>query len=123
MTEVKAKLKYLHIAPRKVRLLVNLIRGMSLKDAKAQVSVSSKKASLSLLKLLKSAESNARHNFKLEQDSLHIKEAKVDGGPVLKRYMPRARGRATIIRRRTSHVTIVLEEQKKNNNKKQSIKS
>ncbi|MBU1091633.1 50S ribosomal protein L22 [Patescibacteria group bacterium] len=115
MTEVNAKLKYLRIAPRKVRLLVDLIRGMSLGDAKTQVSVSSKKIAPPLLKLLKSAESNARHNFKLEPDNLRVKEAKVDEGPVLKRYMPRARGRATVIKRRTSHVTVVLGEKKKDN--------
>ncbi|MCF7836075.1 MAG: 50S ribosomal protein L22 [Candidatus Marinimicrobia bacterium] len=115
MVTVKAKLKYLKIAPRKTRLLIDLIKGMPLNEAKAHISASSKKASVPLLKLLKSAESNALHNFKLESEDLYVSGASVDGGPVLKRYMPKARGRATIIRRRTSHVSIVLSEQQKKN--------
>ncbi|MFH1979330.1 MAG: 50S ribosomal protein L22 [Patescibacteria group bacterium] len=110
MIEVKAKLRYLRTAPRKVRLLADLIRGRSLKDAMAQVSFSGKKSSPSLLKLLKSAESNAKHNFKLDPEKLMIKTIQVDGGPVLKRYKPMSRGRASIIRRRSSHISVVLTE-------------
>jgi len=113
MTDAKANLKYLHTAPRKVRLLADLIRGKSLKDAKAQMAFSKNKASVPMLKLLKSAEQNARHNFKLETDNLRVKEIKVDEGPVFKRFMPRARGRATTIRRRTSHIALILAEQVK----------
>lgn len=113
MTNITAKLKYLRIAPRKVRLLADLVRGMSLKEAKIQMDFNKKKASEPFLKLLKSAESNARHNFKLDPENLFIKEIKVDEGPMLKRYMPRARGRATIIRRRSSHISLVLEEKQK----------
>jgi large subunit ribosomal protein L22 len=87
-----------------------MMRGLSLKEAKTQMEFYSKKAALPLLKLLKSAESNARHNFQLEPENLYIKEIKVDQGPVLKRFMPRARGRATTIRRRSSHVTVVLDQ-------------
>jgi large subunit ribosomal protein L22 len=110
MIDVKANLKYLHIAPRKVRLVAGLLRGKSLKEAKAQMSFSKNKASVPVLKLLKSAEQNARHNFKLETDNLRVKSVRVDEGPVFKRFMPKARGRATTIRRRTSHIAVVLSE-------------
>ncbi|MBU1179199.1 50S ribosomal protein L22 [Patescibacteria group bacterium] len=113
MQEVTAKLKYLRIAPRKVRLLADLVRGMSLKEAKIQMDFNKKKAGGPFLKLLKSAESNAQRNFKLDTEGLYIKEIKVDEGPMLKRYMPRARGRATVIRRRSSHISLVLGERLK----------
>jgi len=112
MIDVKAKLRYFHTAPRKMRLLADLIRGLPLKEAKAQVMFSDKESAPSFLKLLKSAESNAKHNFKIEPEKLYVKEVKIDDGPILKRYMPRARGRATMIRRRTSHITVVLDEKK-----------
>jgi len=113
MVNVNAQLKYLRISPRKVRLLADLIRGVGLEEAKLRLNFSKKKSTLPLLKLLKSVESNARHNYKLEPEKLFIKEIKVDGGPFLKRYMPRARGRATMIKKRTSHVTVVLGERQK----------
>ena len=112
MKEAKAKLKYVHIAPRKMRLIADLIRGASFNEAKAQISFSAKKSAEPLLKLLKSAESNARHNLKTDSD-LYIKEIKIDEGPILKRFKARARGRAAMIRRRTSHVSVVLQEEPK----------
>ncbi|MDD5033030.1 MAG: 50S ribosomal protein L22 [Candidatus Pacebacteria bacterium] len=108
--EIKAKLRYLKTAPRKTRLLADLVRGMSLKDAEMSLKFNEKKSSTPILKLLKSAESNARNNHKIGPENLFVKEIKVDEGPVLKRHMPRARGRATVIRRRMSHVTVVLAE-------------
>jgi large subunit ribosomal protein L22 len=113
MVEVNAKLRYLRIAPRKARLLADLVRGMPLKEAKVQMGFNNKKAALPFLKLLKSAESNARHNFKVGPENLYVKEIRVDEGPTLKRFMPRARGRATTIRKRASHITVVLSEQQK----------
>lgn len=110
MTKVSAKLRYARIAPRKMRLLADLVRGTDLDSAKKQLSFADKKGAEPLLKLLKSAESNAKNNFKLEPDNLRIEEIRVDGGPILKRWMPRARGRATMIRRRSSHITLVLSE-------------
>jgi len=112
MVEVIAKLRYARIAPRKMRLLADLVRGAGLDKAKKQLDFNDKKGAEPLLKLLKSAESNAKSNFKMEPDILYIKEIRVDGGPILKRWMPRARGRATMIRRRSSHVTVVLDEKK-----------
>ncbi len=117
MTNVSAKLKYLKLSPRKVRLLVDLIRGMDLKEAKTQISFSIKKSASPLLKLLNSAESNAKHNFKLDPENLYIKDIKVDDGPILKRWMPRARGRATMIRRRTSHVSMTLSDKEEDKKK------
>lgn len=113
MIEVTAKLRYARIAPRKMRVLADLVRGVDLKKAKTQLGFNDKKSADPLLKLLKSAESNAKSNFKLETEGLYIKEIRVDGGPILKRWMPRARGRATMIRRRSSHVSVVLAERQK----------
>ncbi len=97
------------MGPRKVRLLVDIIRGMKVAEARIQLAFSKKNAARPLLKLLESAVANAKHNHEMIEDGLIIKEAFVDGGPVLKRWMPRAMGRATPIRKRTSHVTLVLE--------------
>jgi large subunit ribosomal protein L22 len=113
MVEIKAELRYFRTAPRKVRLLADLIRGLPLKKAKTQLKFNPKAAAGQLLKLLNSAEANAKNNFKINNsENLFIKEIRVDEGPVLKRYMPRARGRATMIRRRTSHIKVVLQELK-----------
>ena len=113
MNEANAKLKYLHISPRKVRLLAGLVRGVPIKEAKLQIEFSGKKSAEPILKLLQSAEKNAVNNTKLKSENLYVKEMTVDEGPTLKRYKARARGRATTIRRRTSHITIVLSEQQK----------
>jgi len=113
MVDVKAKLKYARIAPRKMRLLADLIRGLPLSEAKTRVGFSIKKSAKPFLKLLKSAESNAKHNYKLDSEGLFVKEVKVDDGPILKRYKPRMGGRATTIRRRTSHVSVSLSEKQK----------
>jgi len=113
MVEIKAKLNYLRVAPRKARLLADLIRGLNIKDAKIQAGLSQKKVGGPMLKLLGSAEANAKHNFMMDADKLVVGEIKVDPGPVLKRFKPRARGRATMIRRRSSHITVVLSELQK----------
>ena len=107
--KTKAQLKFLRMGPRKVRLLIDLVRGMKVADAMIQLEFSKKNAAKPLLKLLKSAVANAIHNENMKEDTLVIKEAFADGGPILHRWMPRAMGRATPIRKRTSHITIVLE--------------
>jgi large subunit ribosomal protein L22 len=107
--KVRAELNYLRISPRKVRLVSGLIRGMPVKDAEAELRFLPKRASLPLLKLLKSAVANAEYNFNLERRGLVISEIRVDQGPVLKRFRARAFGRAAQILKRTSHVTLVLE--------------
>lgn len=110
---VIAKLHYLRIAPRKVRLVADLIRGKTVEEAQTILNFIVKKAAQPLLKLLKSAIANAKHNFQLEQGNLYISKIMVDEGPKYKRWMPRARGMASPIQKKTSHITIVLEEIKK----------
>ncbi len=109
--KVKARLKHLKMSPRKVRLVADLIRNLRVDRALEQLSGLNKRATRPILKLLNSAIANAENNFFLDKKSLKISEITVDGGPILKRYMPRARGRATMIQKRTSHVTLVLEGQ------------
>lgn len=108
--EAKAKLRYLHIAPRKVRLVINLIRGLEVGRALEQLSVIKQRAARPVFKLLKSAIANAEHNFNLDKNNLYIKEIRADEGPTLKRWQPRAFGRAFPIMKRASHISIILEE-------------
>lgn len=121
MKQVIAKLRYLKIAPRKVRLVVDLIRNLSYEEAQVQLMFSKKRAAKPLLKLLKSAFSNAKHQ-KLALEKLYIKEIKVDEGPRLKRYWPRARGAVNKIEKKMSHVTLILAEGEKELNVKYKIK-
>lgn len=107
--QAKAQLRHIRIAPRKIRLLIDLIRGMRVEDAVVQLELSKKQASRPILKLLNSAVANAVHNFDMLPETLVIKTAFVDGGPILYRWQPRAMGRATPLRKRSSHVTLVLE--------------
>ncbi len=107
---VVAKLKYLRIAPRKVRLVADLIRGKSVKEAQTLLRFTVKKANEPVLKLLKSAIASARNNFQLEESNLYICKISVDEGPKYKRHMPRARGQAYEIQKKTSHVTLWLDE-------------
>ena len=107
-----AKLNYLRIAPRKVRLVATVIKGMSVNEAEAQLLVNPKRASEAVLKLLRSAVANAK-NKQMETEKLIVKEIKVDEGPMLKRWMPRAQGRATPIHKKSSHITMVLAESEK----------
>jgi len=108
--EVKAKLRFLRMSPKKVRLVADVIRGLSVTKAGHQLEFSSKKSSRPLLKLLNSAIANAENNFKLERDNLFVKTITVDQGPTLMRWRPRAFGRATPIRKKSSHINIILGE-------------
>lgn len=107
--EITAKLRYLKIGPRKVRLVADILRGRKVLKAVEILTLLRKKAARPLLKLVKSAIANAKHNHSSEAEDLRITRITVDGGPVLKRWTPRARGRATMIRKRTSHVELVLQ--------------
>lgn len=109
MITTTATLRRLRMSPRKVRLVVALIRGRKVDEALAQLQFAKKIAARPILKLLQSAVANAAHNHQLQRDSLTIKSVTVDGGQILYRWQPRAMGRATPIRKRTSHVTIILE--------------
>jgi len=120
--EVKASLKYLRISPRKVRLVADLIKGLSVKVAEANLLHVSKRSSNPLLKLLKSAVANAEHNFGLDKNNLFIRAIRVDEGPALKRWRPRARGAAFSIKKRTSHIFLTLKEIKETKEKKGKVK-
>ncbi len=108
--EVTATLRYLRMSPTKVRLVANVIRGMDVGNAKDQLHFVNKKAVTPIEKLLRSAVANAIHNDGLREDNLFVKSITVDGGPALKRWSPKAFGRAAMIKRRSSHVTVVLGE-------------
>jgi large subunit ribosomal protein L22 len=108
--EVRAKVKYLRISPRKARLVVDLVRNKRIDSALNILTVTQKRASRMIIKMLKSAVANASQNKSIDVDNLYIKKIFVDGGPMLKRFRPRAMGRTTRIRRRTSHITVILEE-------------
>ncbi len=106
---ITAKLKHLRISPRKVRLVVDLIRGLDVISAENQLKFLPKRSAEPVLTLLKSAIANALNDFSAIKENLFISKIVVDQGPTLKRWMPRAMGRATPIMKRTSHLTIVLE--------------
>lgn len=110
--EIKAKLNYLRIAPRKVRLVADLVRNMDVKEAENQLKFMPKRASQPLLKLLNSAIANAKNNFNLEKDVLYIKKLTINEGPPFKRWRPIARGRANPIVKRSTHINLVLEIKK-----------
>jgi ribosomal protein L22 len=105
---VRAQAKYVRHAPRKARLVVDHIRGKSIGEARAILQHTPRAAAVDVLKLLESAVANAENNHELVADDLVVRKAYVDEGPTLKRYRPRALGRATRIRKRTSHMTIQL---------------
>ncbi len=108
--EAKAHLKYARISPRKVKIVCDLIRGKDTKTAQAILMQTPKAASELMLKLLKSAVSNAENNHDLDPDNLFVSETYANPGPIIKRIMPRAQGRAYRINKRTSHITIVVKE-------------
>ena len=115
--QVKAQLKYLRIAPRKVRLVVDMIRGKNALDAQNILNFTTKKASEPVLKLLKSAVANAKNNFKLEEADLYISNIEVNEGPKNKRWRARARGQAYEIQKKTSHINIVLDKKRQKTKK------
>ncbi|MBR6044073.1 MAG: 50S ribosomal protein L22 [Ruminococcus sp.] len=108
--EAKAILRNARIAPRKVQIVLDLIRGKDYEVAMATVKHTPKAASEYLEKLLKSAAANAENNHNMDKNNLYVAECYVCPGPIMKRIMPRAQGRAYHILKRTSHVTVVLKE-------------
>ncbi len=103
-----AQLKYLNIAPRKVRLVAGLLRGLSASEAEARLLLLPQRSARPLLKLLRSAVASAKNNRKWDPTSLVISEIRIDQGPMLKRSLPRAMGRATPIHKKMSHVSLTL---------------
>jgi large subunit ribosomal protein L22 len=108
--ESRAVARYIRISPRKVRLIMDEIRGKKIEEALNQLSFAPQKGAFILQKLINSAVANAEQNFEMDVDKLYIKRIFADEGPTLKRFRPRAMGRATRIRKRTSHLTVVLDE-------------
>lgn len=110
--KVTAKLNYLRTSPRKIRLVANLIKGMDVEGAQVQLHFLEKRAARPILKLLNSAIANAENNFNLSKSNLFVLSILVNQGPTLKRFRPRARGVASDIAKRTSHIELILEERK-----------
>ena len=108
--EVKATAKYIRIAPRKVRIVMNLVRGKSVADAFAILKLTPKVGADAVEKVLRSAVANAENNFDMDVDQLFISSAFVDQGPTLKRIHPRSRGQAFKILKHTSHITVAVNE-------------
>ncbi len=108
--QVSAKLKNLRVSSRKTRLVADLVRGKNIDAARAQLQFSTKKTSDHILTLLNSAIANAKNNFNLDENNLYIQNIIVEDGPMLKRWTPRAQGRASAIHKRTCSVIVTLDE-------------
>jgi len=119
--EVKASLKHLRMSPRKARLVIDVVRLMPVATALDQLKFINKKATDPIATLVNSAIANAVNTFSLEADNLYIKEIRSDEGVMLKRWMPRAHGRATSIRKRGCHLNIVLAEIKESGKKEKKV--
>jgi len=120
--QVTAKLRYLRLAPRKVRQVADAIRGKKVTEAQTILQFLVRRPVLPISKLLKSAIASARNDFQLEEKNLYISKITVDEGPKLKRWMPVSRGRANQIFKRTSHITLILDEIKPTPKKKKKSK-
>lgn len=108
--EAKAIARYIRISPRKVRVVLDLIRGKNVKEALAILKFTPKAASEVVTKIVSSAVANAENNHEMNIDNLYVAETYADQGPTLKRFQPHAQGRAFRINKRTSHITVVLKE-------------
>ena len=120
--EARATARYVRISPRKARSVINAIRGKDVNEAFAILTFSPKKAARIIYKVLQSAVANAVNNFGLNEDALYVSEAYVNDGPRLKRIWPRGRGRADIILRRYSHITVVVRDREKEKELKEESK-
>ena len=108
--EARAKATYVRIAPRKVKIVLDLIRNKPIDEAIAIAHFTTKSAAEPIEKLLKSAAANAENNHNMDKSNLYVAECYVCPGPIMKRIRPRAQGRAFRIEKRTSHITVVLKE-------------
>ncbi len=105
---MKAKAKYVRIAPRKARLVADEVRGKSFPEAVSILRFTNKRAAKIIAEVVESAAANAEHNDDADPEELFVREIRVDDGPTIKRYRARAMGRATMIRKRTSHISVEL---------------
>lgn len=108
--KVKAQSRFVRQSPYKVRRVLDLVRGLPVEDAEHVLRLTNRGAAQPIVKALRSAVANAEHNHALDADELIVAEAYADEGPTLRRFRPRARGRATRIEKRTSHITIVVSD-------------
>ncbi|MBC8176839.1 MAG: 50S ribosomal protein L22 [Deltaproteobacteria bacterium] len=108
--EIRAKARFMRISPQKIRLIMGQVRGKKVEEALNLLSFAPQRGARILKKLLDSAVANAQQNADIDVDSLYISKVYADEGPTLKRWRPRAQGRATRIRKRTSHLTVILDE-------------
>ena len=108
--EIVARTRMIRISPRKVRIVGDVIKKKNINDAMGMLMYIPQKAAFILKKLLDSAIANAKQKKYVDVDNLFVKNVIVDGGPVLKRFLPRAMGRATKVRKRSSHITMILDE-------------
>ena len=108
--EVRATLRYARITPRKMRLVGDLTKGLKVESAHYQLAASQKRGAKVLSALLDSAIANAREKGGIDMDNLFIKRVTVTDGPMFKRFIPRAMGRATKVRKKMSHITVILDE-------------
>lgn len=108
--KVKAHARYIRQSPYKVRRVLDLVRGLPVEEAQHVLRLTPRAAAQPISKVLASAVANAEHNHALDAEDLYVSEAFADEGPTLKRWRPRARGRASAIHKRTSHITIVVSE-------------
>jgi large subunit ribosomal protein L22 len=108
--EVKAKLRFARVGPQKARLVADQVRGKDINEAVRILTYMDKKPAAMILKLVKSAVANAEQKQVIDVDNLYVKHISVDGGPVLKRFQPRAQGRAFGIRKKMSHINLILDE-------------
>jgi large subunit ribosomal protein L22 len=109
--EAKALARFIRISPQKARLVADLVRGSSVDEALKTLRFMPKKGAGILRQVIESAVANASQNETIDVDTLYIKKIHIDGGPTLKRVMPRSMGRANRVLKRTSHITVVLDEQ------------
>jgi large subunit ribosomal protein L22 len=107
--EVRARARHVRVSPQKARLVTELVKGKKVEEALNILAFTQKAFAKTLTKLINSAVANAQQNNKIDVDTLLVKRIAVDGGTTLKRHIPRAMGRATMIRKRTSHITVVLD--------------
>ena len=108
--EAQAAHRYVRLSPRKARLVADLVRGKPVGDAIGVLQQLPKKAARVLVKALKAVVANAESTQRVDVDRLYVKRITVDEGPTMKRFLPRAHGRATMIRKRSSHLTVVVDE-------------
>ena len=109
--EARAIAKHVRIAPRKIRIVADLVRGKNVSEAMEILKFTPKVGSKVVEKVIRSAAANAENNFNMERKKLYITKIWANQGPTLKRFMPRAQGRATAIRKRTSHIEVIVKEQ------------